>query len=171
MDLDPRRLAVLAAIARRGTLAGAAAALHVTPSAVSQQLAQLEHAVGRPLVDRTGRRAVLTAAGRLLAAPAEAIAHELAEAERELAAMSGRPPRLRRLPGGAGAGRGRPRRRDRPRPGAGGREPGRGPGDDPAGRGRAPPRRPRDRRPGRAAGRRGAAGVPQGRRAVKFLRS
>jgi DNA-binding transcriptional LysR family regulator len=81
---------VLAAIARRGTLAGAATALHVTPSAVSQQLAQLEHTVGRPLVDRSGRRAVLTAAGRVLAARAEAIERELAEAERELAAMSGR---------------------------------------------------------------------------------
>ncbi|GAA3302854.1 LysR family transcriptional regulator [Dactylosporangium vinaceum] len=90
MDLDPRRLAVLAAIARRGTLAGAAAALHVTPSAVSQQLAALEHSVGRPLVDRSGRRAVLTAAGRLLAGRAEAIARELLEAERELAALSGR---------------------------------------------------------------------------------
>lgn len=90
MNLDPRRLAVLAAIARRGTLAGAAVALHVTPSAVSQQLAQLEHAVGRPLVDRSGRRAVLTAAGRILAARAEAIERELAEAERELTAMSGR---------------------------------------------------------------------------------
>ncbi|UWP84895.1 LysR family transcriptional regulator [Dactylosporangium fulvum] len=90
MDLEPRRLSVLAAIARRGTLAGAAAALHVTPSAVSQALAQLEHTVGRPLVDRSGRRAVLTAAGRMLAARAEAIERELAEAERELAAMSGR---------------------------------------------------------------------------------
>lgn len=90
MNLDPRRLVVLAAIARRGTLAGAAAALHVTPSAVSQQLAQLEHTVGRPLVDRSGRRAVLTAAGRVLAARAEAIERELVEAERELAAMSGR---------------------------------------------------------------------------------
>lgn len=90
MNLDPRRLAVLAAIARRGTLAGAAAALHVTPSAVSQQLAQLEHTVGRPLVDRSGRRAVLTTAGRVLAARAEAIERELAEAERELIAMSGR---------------------------------------------------------------------------------
>ncbi|MFF5231328.1 LysR family transcriptional regulator [Dactylosporangium sp. NPDC000521] len=89
MNLDPRRLAVLAAIARRGTLAGAAAALHVTPSAVSQQLAQLEHTVGRPLVDRSGRRAVLTAAGRVLAVRAEAIERELAEAERELVAMSG----------------------------------------------------------------------------------
>ncbi|MET7395888.1 LysR substrate-binding domain-containing protein [Dactylosporangium sp. NPDC005572] len=90
MELDPRRLLVLAAIARRGTLAGAAAALHVTPSAVSQQLAQLEHAVGRPLVDRSGRRAELTAAGRVLAARAEAIEQQLTEAERELAAMAGR---------------------------------------------------------------------------------
>ncbi|GAA2633164.1 LysR family transcriptional regulator [Dactylosporangium fulvum] len=90
MDLEPRRLSVLAAIARRGTLAGAAAALHVTPSAVSQALAQLEHTVGRPPVDRSGRRAVLTAAGRMLEARVEAIERELAEAERELAAMSGR---------------------------------------------------------------------------------
>jgi molybdate transport repressor ModE-like protein len=90
MDLDPRRLSVLAAIARRGSLAGAAAALHVTPSAVSQQLAQLERAVGRPLVDRSGRRAALTAAGRILAGRAEAIERELAEAEREMTALSGR---------------------------------------------------------------------------------
>ncbi|GAB7042019.1 MULTISPECIES: LysR family transcriptional regulator [Catenuloplanes] len=89
MDLDPRRLRVLAAIARRGSLAGAAAALHVTPSAVSQQLAQLEHSVGRPLVDRTGRRAVLTAAGRLLAARAETIERELTEAQRELEGLGG----------------------------------------------------------------------------------
>jgi molybdate transport repressor ModE-like protein len=90
VNLDPRRLGVLAAIARRGTLAGAAAALHVTPSAVSQQLAQLEHSVGRPLVDRSGRRAVLTAAGRVLAARAEAIQRELAEAEREMAELAGK---------------------------------------------------------------------------------
>jgi DNA-binding transcriptional LysR family regulator len=81
---------VLAAIARCGSLSGAAAALHVTPSAVSQQLAQLERAVGRPLVDRSARGTALTAAGRVLAARAEAIDHELAEAERDLAALDGR---------------------------------------------------------------------------------
>jgi molybdate transport repressor ModE-like protein len=89
-DLDPRRLAALAAIGRCGSLAGAAAALHVTPSAISQQLAHLEHVAGLPLVDRSARGATLTAAGRALAGRAEAIARELAEAERDLAALSGR---------------------------------------------------------------------------------
>lgn len=89
-DLDPRRLAALAAIGRCGSLAGAAAALHVTPSAISQQLAHLERTTGLALVDRSARGAALTAAGRALAACAEAIARELAAAERDLAALSGR---------------------------------------------------------------------------------
>ncbi|GIJ49969.1 LysR family transcriptional regulator [Virgisporangium aliadipatigenens] len=81
---------MLAAIARCGSLSGAAAALHVTPSAVSQQLAHLERLVGRPLVDRSARGTALTAAGRVLAARAEAIDDELAGAERDLAALDGR---------------------------------------------------------------------------------
>ncbi|RQX05350.1 helix-turn-helix domain-containing protein, partial [Micromonospora globispora] len=37
MDLDVRRLRVLHEVALRGSVTAAAAALHVTPSAVSQQ--------------------------------------------------------------------------------------------------------------------------------------
>lgn len=68
----------------------AAQLLHLTPSAVSQQLAQLEREVGQPLVDRSRRRVGLTPAGQLLAARAERIEQELAEARRELARASGR---------------------------------------------------------------------------------
>jgi DNA-binding transcriptional LysR family regulator len=90
MELDPRRLRVLRAVTLRGGVVDAARLLHLTPSAVSQQLAQLEHEAGLPLVDRSRRRVGLTAAGQLLAARAERIEQELAEARRELAELSGR---------------------------------------------------------------------------------
>ena len=89
MELDPRRLRVLRAVALRGGVVDAARLLHLTPSAVSQQLAQLEREVGLALVDRSGRRVTLTAPGRLLAARAERIEEELAEARRELVALTG----------------------------------------------------------------------------------
>ena len=90
MDIDPRRLRVLHAVAVRGGVMEAAKLLHLTPSAVSQQIAQLERETGVRLLDRTHRRVELTAAGRLLAHRAERIEGELAEARRELAALSGR---------------------------------------------------------------------------------
>jgi LysR family glycine cleavage system transcriptional activator len=46
----------------------AAEALHVTQSAVSQQVAQLEERVGKRLVERSGRALRLTPQGELLAA-------------------------------------------------------------------------------------------------------
>ena len=46
----------------------AAQALHVTQSAVSQQVAQLEERIGKRLVERTGRTLRLTANGQTLAA-------------------------------------------------------------------------------------------------------
>ena len=90
MDIDPRRLRMLHAVAVRGGVMEAAKLLHLTPSAVSQQIAQLERETGVRLLDRTHRRVELTAAGRLLAHRAERIEDELAEARRELAALSGR---------------------------------------------------------------------------------
>ena len=44
--IDIRRLRVLRALAEHGTVAAAADSLHLTPSAVSQQLAALEREVG-----------------------------------------------------------------------------------------------------------------------------
>ncbi|WP_084962341.1 LysR family transcriptional regulator [Thermoactinospora rubra] len=84
MDIDPRRLRVLHEVARRGGVMRAAQALHLTPSAVSQQLAQLEREVGLALIDRSQRSVSLTPAGRVLAGYAERVEEELAEAKREL---------------------------------------------------------------------------------------
>jgi DNA-binding transcriptional LysR family regulator len=94
MQLDPRRLAVLRAVAEAGGVLAAAQVLNLTPSAVSQQISRLEEGAGVALLDRSrlgGRRAAtLTAAGRLLAGHAERLAEVLAEAENDLAALTGR---------------------------------------------------------------------------------
>src|SRR5262245_56845858 len=84
MDIDPRRLRILHEVSRRGGVMKAATALHLTPSAVSQQLAQLEREVGMALIDRSQLRSTLTPAGRGLAAYAERIEEQLAEARQEL---------------------------------------------------------------------------------------
>ncbi|MEU4831581.1 LysR family transcriptional regulator [Streptosporangium sp. NPDC023615] len=84
MDIDPRRLRVLHEVARRGGVVRAAEALHLTASAVSQQLALLEREVGLSLIDRSQRRVALTPAGRVLAGYAERVEEELGEARREL---------------------------------------------------------------------------------------
>jgi len=60
MQIDPRRLAVLGAVANAGGVLAAATVLHLTPSAVSQHIARLEADTGVVLLDRSrlgGRRA------------------------------------------------------------------------------------------------------------------
>ena len=64
--LDVRRLRVLQELDRLGTVNAAASALHLTPSAVSQQLAALAREVGCAVVERDGRNVRLTSAARLL---------------------------------------------------------------------------------------------------------
>jgi DNA-binding transcriptional LysR family regulator len=84
--LDPRRLVVLREFAAQGTIAGAAEALAFTPSAVSQQLAQLQREAGVELLRKVGRRLELTDAGRTLVARAEELLARVEEVEAELAA-------------------------------------------------------------------------------------
>jgi DNA-binding transcriptional LysR family regulator len=62
--LDVRRLDVLRELRRRGTVVATAAALHLTPSAVSQQPATLSREAGAPPLERRGRRVVLTGAAQ-----------------------------------------------------------------------------------------------------------
>lgn len=73
MELSLRRLRMLRELHRRGTVTAAAAALHYTTSAVSQQLALLERDVGATLFVRHGRRVQLTDVGLVLAEHAEEI--------------------------------------------------------------------------------------------------
>ncbi|UFU05375.1 LysR family transcriptional regulator [Ruania halotolerans] len=89
MELSLRRLRMLRELDRRGTVTGAAASLHYSPSAVSQQLAQLEREVGATLFERMGRRIRLTELGVLLTEHAEDILGSVERAEMALERAQG----------------------------------------------------------------------------------
>lgn len=57
---------MLDAIDRKGSFAGAAAALYRVPSAITYSVQKLEEDLGLPLFQREGRRSVLTPAGRVM---------------------------------------------------------------------------------------------------------
>ncbi|MCT9869721.1 LysR family transcriptional regulator [Paenarthrobacter aurescens] len=77
MDMDPRRLLVLLAVARTGGVLAAADELRITPSAVSQQLSKLENEAGQALLLRTPKGSLLTPAGLAMAEAGEEIERAL----------------------------------------------------------------------------------------------
>ncbi|WP_067170852.1 LysR family transcriptional regulator [Microtetraspora niveoalba] len=87
--LDLNRLKALHAVAVYGSVAAAADALMVTPSAISQQLAKLERETGAVLVERNGRGVKLTDAAGLLADHAERILALVETAEADFEALRG----------------------------------------------------------------------------------
>ncbi|GLW98384.1 LysR family transcriptional regulator [Microtetraspora sp. NBRC 16547] len=87
--LDLNRLKALHAVAVYGSVAAAAEALMVTPSAISQQLAKLERETGAVLVERNGRGVKLTDAAGLLAHHAEKILALVETAEADFEALRG----------------------------------------------------------------------------------
>lgn len=87
--IEVRRLQVLRELADHGTVAAAARALHLTPSAVSQQLAALVRETGVTLVEPDGRRLKLTEAAHVLLGHAHLVFAELEQAEADLAAYVG----------------------------------------------------------------------------------
>lgn len=87
--IDLRKLRLLRELGRRGTVAATAAALHLTPSAVSQQIAGLSREVGVPLLEHRGRGVVLTGQARLLLSHADAVLEELERTRAALDAWSG----------------------------------------------------------------------------------
>ncbi len=72
-----------------GSFSAAAESLHLSQSAVSQQIAVLEREVGIPLLERTTDGPKLTAAGQALMEHGDAVICRLEEAERELAQIAG----------------------------------------------------------------------------------
>jgi DNA-binding transcriptional LysR family regulator len=80
--MDLHHLRLLRELGDRGSLAAVARAMHITPSAVSQQLRSLQRAARVPLTERRGRRLVLTEAGRALAAAAIEVSTALDRAGR-----------------------------------------------------------------------------------------
>jgi DNA-binding transcriptional LysR family regulator len=87
--LDVGRLRLLREVGLRGSIAGAARTLGLTPSAVSQQLSVLEREAGTPLLDRSPRGVALTGAGRALAGRAGELLDVLADARADLDRIAG----------------------------------------------------------------------------------
>ena len=87
--LDLHRLHLLREVARSGSLTSAAEALTFTTSAVSQQIAKLEHEVGVALIERHPRGVVLTDAGQALLRYADEIDRTIDAARAEMAEFAG----------------------------------------------------------------------------------
>lgn len=87
--LDPRLLRAFVAIADAGSFTAAADRLHMTQSTMSQQIARLEEAIGRELVDRAARPVRLTVTGERLLGHARRILALQTEALTLVAETSG----------------------------------------------------------------------------------
>ena len=89
-NLNYNHLRYFWAVAHQGSLTGAAERMNLSQSALSVQLRKLEHQVGHPLFERTGRRLVLTEAGRIALDYADTVfktTQHVLEVERRLAAQ------------------------------------------------------------------------------------
>jgi len=85
------------AIAHEGSLTRAASKLHVSQSALSIQLKQLEHQLGHPLFERANRALKLTEAGRIALAYADSIFRTGEELRSTLAQTTGGARRVLRV--------------------------------------------------------------------------
>ncbi|RFA10183.1 LysR family transcriptional regulator [Subtercola boreus] len=85
------QLRALRELGDRGSIAAVAAALHVSPSSVSQQISALQRHSPAPLTFRNGRRTALTDAGRALAAAAIDVEVALERAGQAVARFQGDP--------------------------------------------------------------------------------
>ncbi|QDQ14952.1 LysR family transcriptional regulator [Streptomyces spectabilis] len=92
--IDVQRLRVLRAVAEHGSFNRAAAALLLTPSAVSQHIAALERSLGAAVVTRSTRGVTLTEPGRVMVDAAEAVTAELARARARVDRLAEARPRL-----------------------------------------------------------------------------
>lgn len=88
---DLRRMAVFAAVVQHGSMSGAARALGMSPSAVSQQVRLLERDGGVTLLHRSTRKLALTEAGQRYHAHCAALCTAAEQARAELAAAHGVP--------------------------------------------------------------------------------
>src|SRR5688500_19435390 len=88
--LEVRHLRLVRAIAEEGGPTRAAARLHLTQSAVSHQLAELEGRLGVVLFTRVRRQLKLTASGARLLEAARRLLADLSRVERDLHRAEGR---------------------------------------------------------------------------------
>ena len=83
------QLRLFAAVARHGSFARAAEAMHLSPPALSLQVKQLSETVGQPLFEQLGKKIYLTTAGHTLAEACGDILNRLERLSQDLAALQG----------------------------------------------------------------------------------
>lgn len=83
------QLRIFLAVARHGSFARAADALHLSPPTLSLQVKQLAETVGQPLFEQLGKKIFLTAAGRALADACADIEGRMERLSQDLAALQG----------------------------------------------------------------------------------
>src|SRR3954466_6134386 len=88
MRLEIRDLKLVSAISELGNLTRAGQQLHLTQSALSHQLADLEQRVGGKLFERSGRRLIATRLGEHLCSRAKTTLAQLREVEQDLVQMA-----------------------------------------------------------------------------------
>ncbi len=84
MSLEIRHLKLVSAIAEQGSVTKAGHRLHLTQSALSHQLRDIEQRLGVGLFQRLGKKMVLTSAGERLLQSARVVLEELKSAEEEI---------------------------------------------------------------------------------------
>lgn len=87
--MELRQLEYLLAVAQEGNFTRAAESVHVSQSALSQQIQVLEKELDTQLIDRSKRGAKLTAAGQVLQQHAQNIFHELGQAKITIQELEG----------------------------------------------------------------------------------
>jgi len=87
MDLEVRHLRLVSAVAELGSLTRAGDRLHLTQSALSHQLRDIEARLGAALFLRVGKRLVLTPAGERLLATARDVLDRLDRTEQDIHQM------------------------------------------------------------------------------------
>lgn len=87
--IELRHLRSLTALRESGSLTAAAERLHLTQSALSHQIKELEERLGTPLFERKSRPPRFTAAGERLLALADEVLPRVRETERDLARIRG----------------------------------------------------------------------------------
>lgn len=82
--LELKHLKTVQALRQSGSMAGAAQLLHMTQSALSHQIKELEHRVGQSLFVRKSKPLQLTSAGQLILRLAEQVLPLLDQTERQI---------------------------------------------------------------------------------------
>jgi LysR family transcriptional regulator for metE and metH len=88
MTVEIRHLELLMAVVEEGTLTKAADHLHLTQSALSHQLRNVEERLGAPLFRRVNKKMILTPAGERLLASARTVRSELERAQGDIRRMT-----------------------------------------------------------------------------------